>query len=146
MYGAFPTDAYSHTPGNAGAQQPGMTGQVKEDFITRMRELGIHIENGEVKFQFSLINPEEFLKQKSVYEYFDLKGEKKQIILNEGQLAFTFCQVPVVYTVSSEAKIAITKTDESRIIISGDTIENNWSSALFERDGSIRQIEVSFQN
>jgi hypothetical protein len=146
LYGAFPTDAYSHTPGNAGAQQPGMTGQVKEDFLTRMRELGIHIENGEVKFQFSLINPEEFLKQKSVFEYFDLKGEKKQIILNEGQLAFTFCQVPIVYTVSSEAKIAITKTDESRILISGNTIENIWSSALFERDGSIRQINVSFQN
>ncbi len=26
LYGAFPTDAYSHTPGNAGVQQPGMTG------------------------------------------------------------------------------------------------------------------------
>jgi hypothetical protein len=144
LYGAFPTDAYSHTPGNAGAQQPGMTGQVKEDFLTRMRELGIQIENGEVKFQFSLINPEEFLKQKSVFEYFDLKGGKRQIILNEGQLAFTFCQVPIVYTVSSEAKIAITKTDETLILIPGNTIENIWSSALFERDGSIRQIDVSF--
>jgi hypothetical protein len=30
-YGAFPTDPYSHTPGHSGAQQPGMTGQVKED-------------------------------------------------------------------------------------------------------------------
>ena len=31
LYGAFPTDPYSHTPGGKGAQQPGMTGQVKED-------------------------------------------------------------------------------------------------------------------
>ena len=31
-YGAFPSDPYSHTPAHAGAQQPGMTGQVKEDF------------------------------------------------------------------------------------------------------------------
>ena len=29
-YGAFPTDPYSHTPQHLGAQQPGMTGQVKE--------------------------------------------------------------------------------------------------------------------
>ena len=29
VYGAFPTDPYSHTPGFAGARQPGMTGQVK---------------------------------------------------------------------------------------------------------------------
>ena len=33
LYGAFPTDPYSHTPGGKGAQQPGMTGQVKEDVI-----------------------------------------------------------------------------------------------------------------
>jgi hypothetical protein len=146
LYGAFPTDAYSHTPGNAGAQQPGMTGQVKEDFLSRMRELGVHIEKGEVEFRFSLINPEEFLKQKSVFEYFDLKGEKKEISLNQGQLAFTFCQVPVIYTVSSIAKIEITKTDASRISIAGNIIGSEWSTSLFERDGNIRQIEVSFQN
>ena len=29
LYGAFPTDPYSHTPGGKGAQQPGMTGQGK---------------------------------------------------------------------------------------------------------------------
>ena len=29
LYGAFPTDPYSHTPGGKGAQQPGITGQVK---------------------------------------------------------------------------------------------------------------------
>ncbi len=39
MYGAIPTDPYSHTPGFAGAQQPGMTGPVKED-ICRLGELG----------------------------------------------------------------------------------------------------------
>ncbi len=33
LYGAFPTDPYSHTPAGKGAQQPGMTGQVKEDII-----------------------------------------------------------------------------------------------------------------
>ena len=30
QYGAFPTDPYSHTPKHAGAQQPGMTGQVRK--------------------------------------------------------------------------------------------------------------------
>jgi hypothetical protein len=40
-YGAFPTDCYSHTPAHAGAQQPGMTGQVKEEVLTRAGELGL---------------------------------------------------------------------------------------------------------
>ena len=48
-YGAFPTDPYSHTPKHAGAQQPGMTGQVKEEVLTRFAELGIRVENGQLQ-------------------------------------------------------------------------------------------------
>ncbi len=50
VYGAFPTDAYSHTPGNAGVKQPGLTGQVKEDVISRLCELGLQIEDGKISF------------------------------------------------------------------------------------------------
>ena len=46
LYGAFPTDPYSHTPAGKGAQQPGMTGQVKEDVISRFGELGVEVKNG----------------------------------------------------------------------------------------------------
>ena len=35
VYGAFPSDPYSHSPSHRGAQQPGMTGQVKEEILTR---------------------------------------------------------------------------------------------------------------
>ena len=42
-YGAFPTDPYSHTPGHGGAQQPGMTGQVKEEILSRFGELGVRV-------------------------------------------------------------------------------------------------------
>ncbi len=47
-YGAFPTDPYSHTPLMMGAQQPGMTGQVKEDFLSRFNELGLIVDEGKV--------------------------------------------------------------------------------------------------
>ncbi len=40
-YGAFPIDPYSHTPMGSGARQPGMTGQVKEEILTRLGELGV---------------------------------------------------------------------------------------------------------
>jgi hypothetical protein len=45
-YGAFPADPYSHTPGEGGAQQPGMTGQVKEEILTRWGELGLRARDG----------------------------------------------------------------------------------------------------
>ena len=43
LYGAFPVDPYSHTPGFTGVQQPGLTGQVKEDVITRRWQLGVRV-------------------------------------------------------------------------------------------------------
>jgi hypothetical protein len=146
LYGAFPTDAYSHTPGNAGAQQPGMTGQVKEDFISRMRELGVHIQDGEIVFQSSLLNPKELLNQESIFEYFDLEGKPRQITLKKGQLGFTFCQVPVLYNASNEDKISVTMADGKQIFIIGHTIGKEISSKIFYRSGEITRIEVSFRN
>jgi hypothetical protein len=55
-YGAFPADPYSHTPSEGGAQQPGMTGQVKEEIITRWGELGIRFEAGLIRFDPVLID------------------------------------------------------------------------------------------
>ena len=79
LYGAFPIDAYSHTPAHAGAQQPGMTGQVKEDILARIAELGIHIKNGEIVFETSMINQNEFLDHKENFEYYSLKVRKKSL-------------------------------------------------------------------
>jgi hypothetical protein len=146
LYGAFPTDAYSHTPGNAGAQQPGMTGQVKEDFISRMRELGIHIQDGGIMFQSSLLNPKELLNRENIFEYYDLKGKPRQITLKQGQLGFTFCQVPIVYSVSNNDKITITFADGKQLFIIGHTIIKEVGSKIFNRSGEIAQIEVSFSN
>ena len=55
LYGAFPTDPYSHTPGGKGAQQPGMTGQVKEDLLCRFGELGVRVNQGSLSFDIDLL-------------------------------------------------------------------------------------------
>ena len=61
-YGAFPTDPYSHTPSMMGVQQPGMTGQVKEDVLSRFMELGIRIENGQIALDSSWLTENLFDK------------------------------------------------------------------------------------
>ena len=58
VYGAFPLDPYSHTPAHAGAQQPGMTGEVKEEILTRLGELGVRVREGRIQFR-PLPAPEE---------------------------------------------------------------------------------------
>ena len=49
-FGAFPFDPYSHTAAEGGAQQPGMTGQVKEEILTRWGELGLRVQAGRIRF------------------------------------------------------------------------------------------------
>jgi len=143
LYGAFPMDAYSHTPAGAGVKQPGLTGQVKEDFLSRIAELGIRVNNGMISFNTSLINHEEILAEPAEFEYYTLEGKQQKIVLEPEQMAFTFCQVPVVYTVSGEYKITITYKDNQQAAIPGNTIDRAISAQIFQRSGMVEQIDVS---
>jgi hypothetical protein len=141
LYGAFPTDAYSHSPGGAGVKQPGLTGQVKEDVITRMAELGVQLENGQIIFDTSLLNENEFLEEKAVFEFYNLKGNREKIELEKDQLAFTFCQVPVVYKKSKTQKLIVEFTNGERLNIEGNGPGKEISSEIFNRTGKINKME-----
>jgi len=86
-YGAFPADPYSHTPGEGGAQQPGMTGQVKEEILTRWGELGIRVRGGQLQFCPVLLDPAE--------------------VPSGGALAFTFQQVPWRICIGTQATLRV---------------------------------------
>ncbi|SHF08780.1 hypothetical protein SAMN05444274_103451 [Mariniphaga anaerophila] len=146
LYGAFPTDAYSHTPANAGAKQPGLTGQVKEDFISRFGELGIHIKSGEIVFLTTLLNSNELLTEPQVFHYIDLNGKNKSVDLKPGQLAFTFCQVPVVYSVGEAETIAISYKNGHVQYFNGHAIDKLNSSKIFARSGEIEMVEFSMNS
>lgn len=143
IYGAFPTDAYSHTPANAGVKQPGLTGQVKEDVISRMGELGIQIKNGEIHFMSSLINHNELLKQSESFDYYDLYSTKKSIQISNHQMGFTFCQVPIIYTFSENEneKVIIVLNTGERVQFENNVINNKISSKIFKRSGEVERIE-----
>lgn len=88
-YGSFPFDAYSHTPSygvpenargvlgcHAGVQQPGMTGQVKEDIISRFFELGVHVQDGQITFCPIMLTDADF---------------------RDGELRFSYCGTEIIY-------------------------------------------------
>ena len=142
-YGAFPTDPYSHTPPHGGAQQPGMTGQVKEEILTRFGELGVTVENGVVSFRPALLRRAEFLRERGTFLFYNLDGQPRSIDVPAGGLAFTFCQVPVIYELTGgEAWIRVTGVDGSSSTHSGDTLDAEQSRALFGRLGVISRIDV----
>ena len=146
LYGSFPTDAYSHTPGNSGVKQPGLTGQVKEDIISRLLELGIHVRNGEITFDTSLLDNHELLDHPATLDYYDGDGNQRRIELNQDQLAFTYCQVPIIYTKAEKDYIVIKYKNGNAITLSGKKIDSEVSGQLFKRSGSIDRIEVFFES
>ncbi len=123
QYGAFPVDPYSHTPGFTGVQQPGMTGQVKEDFISRLLELGVIIKDGQLGFHPRLLSPNE-LKE-------------------DGTLQFTICGIPVIYFDQPGNRLEVHYSDGStRILENTLTLSAGISRQVFLRDANLTQVKV----
>ncbi|WP_325894792.1 hypothetical protein [Grimontia sp. NTOU-MAR1] len=143
-YGAFPVDPYSHTPKHAGAQQPGMTGQVKEEIITRFGELGLLVEGGTITITLSLLFEREFSSKEAHFLYVDLQGDEVSIALNAGEMAFTYCQVPFLYRLaeSGSTTIVVSLISGDVVSIEGNQLPESLCKKLFSRTGEIAQIAV----
>lgn len=120
-YGSFPFDPYSHTPAHAGCQQPGMTGQVKEDIISRFRELGLRVADGALHIEPVLLREDEFC---------------------EGALRFTYCAVPFTYRKSSNRQIVLRLSNGETVALPDHCIPAEWATHLFARDGVVAEVEV----
>ncbi|MDP7513266.1 MAG: hypothetical protein QF587_05925, partial [Candidatus Marinimicrobia bacterium] len=142
QYGAFPTDPYSHTPAHCGAQQPGMTGQVKEDYIARFGELGVNVNNGCISFKTNLLKQSEFITKRDEFNFYNIHGEKITIPLEKNSMAFTYIQIPIIYTLSDKDQITITLKNDERKTINGSELKPDISRSIFNRTGEITKIEV----
>ena len=140
-YGAFPIDPYSHTPEFIGVQQPGLTGQVKEDLITRLRQLGVRVERGEVAFEPVLLGRDEFLTEPSCWRY-SVGGPELTEQLPARSLAFTLCGVPVIYRMADSACLHVFGEDGAPTVIPGTRLGVAFSGSLFRRDRRIRRLVV----
>ncbi len=143
LYGAFPIDPYSHTPAGKGAQQPGMTGQVKEDILSRFGELGVFVKKGCLVFNPCLLRKAEFLKNPQTFQYTNVAGDIKTITIAAGSLCFTYCQVPVVYQLNKEEGVSVLYENQSPVSLEGLELDLETSQKIFRRSGEIEQITVS---
>lgn len=60
-------------------------------------------------------------------------------------MGFTYCQVPVVYSLAEETSIVISFADGSEKVISGDSIDTETSLAIFDKTGEVVKINVALQ-
>jgi hypothetical protein len=143
-YGAYPTDPYSHTPMHRGAQQPGMTGQVKEDIITRKHELGVHIKNGEIHFVPTQISTDDFLKKPQAISFINLEGNLSTLNLENGSLFFLYCQTPVVYQLGESPSLQVFMKDSTVQEFTSPVLNKALSQKVFARSGEVEKIHFQF--
>ena len=142
LYGAFSTDPYSHTPAGRGAQQPGMTGQVKEDILSRFGELGVFFRDGRLCFDPCLLRKEEFVEQPETFEYVDIYSAKQQIALEAGSLCFTCCQVPVIYQLAEREGIEAKHKNQASTRFDSLELDPDTSKKVFARTGEVLMVTV----
>lgn len=142
-YGAFPTDPYSHTPLSRGAQQPGMTGQVKEDVICRMRELGVFYDHGTIQFVPNMVSRTDFLHHKRTIEFQSIQGELQHISLDEGTLFFSICQTPIRYALADTTEVTIYWSNGNVQSSATLSLPPIVSSSILARTGDITLIHVA---
>lgn len=143
LYGAFPTDPYSHTPAGKGVQQPGMTGQVKEDILSRIGELGVFVKDGCITFNPCLLRANEFLTTPRTYRFIDIHHNKQDIALEPQSLAFSYCQIPVIYRIANHASIEVVLQNTHNMLIEGLQLNKDFSSRIFNRSGEVLQLIVN---
>ena len=146
VYGAFPSDPYSHTPRHAGAQQPGMTGQAKEGVLARWGELGVHVEDGALRFAPALLRRVEFSREGRTAAWFDARGREQLAALPAGTLAFTFCGTLVVYrlvpTPGRAVEALVTFASGATAGCAGAVLPPTIAATIFARTGEVLRIDV----
>ncbi len=145
VHGAFPTDAYSHTPAHRGAQQPGMTGQVKEDILASLYELGVIVENGVLVFNPVMLRKSSFRDQKGSLAFIRHDLNKDVLSISSGTLCFSYCQLPVIYSIGRDEKLEITHKDGNITTENTLRLDGVMSSSVFRRTGEIEMIRVTLQ-
>ena len=123
-----------------------MTGQVKEEVLTRFGELGIRVSDGEVSIDPALLRAREFGEDPRKLCYLDVFNEWKDINVPASGLAFSWCQVPIIYVLDESAKpsIEVELDDGARSSFEDFRLPANLCAELFERTGRIRKITATF--
>ena len=90
-----------------------------------------------------MLRKEEFLPTKDVFNYVNLAKEKCVLDLEIDSLAFTYCQVPVIYQKASDSAIKVFLNDGTVSSFKGKSLDTKTSQMLFDRNGQVDKLVVS---
>jgi hypothetical protein len=103
-------------------------------------------EDGRLHFAPTLLEAAELLGDGATFAYVDPSGRPRTLDVPKGGLAFTLCQVPVVYRradADDPVAIRVIGADGSVREVPGRSLDRETSRHLFERRATIARIEVA---
>ena len=123
-----------------------MTGQVKEDILSRWMELGVRVDGGKLGFDPAFFDLNEFLNEDVAWKLHGQTGHGVDLAVLKGQFAFSVCQVPVVYQSGKESLLTIHFAASEPLTRKELSLSVDESSAVFQRNGRITRIVVQFDS
>ena len=124
-----------------------MTGQVKEEILTRFIELGARVRDGEICIEPALLRQREFAAAARTYCYLDVAQQWQSLDLPAASLAYTWCQLPFVYVLNDAAEpgLEIEFDDGNTSHLPDGKLPRDLSDHVFERTGRIRKVTVTLR-
>ena len=71
-----------------------------------------------------------------------IAGKLRDLQVESGTLAFSFCQTPILYELSQRAWLRVIYGNGEISTIAGNACDRQTSRHIFTRSGTIRRIEV----
>ena len=136
QFGAFPAEPYSHSSSHAGAQQPGLTGQVKEGILCRLGELGVDFKDGCLSFEPRMLRAAEFR---------GLPGGPEHEALSEGMISFTYAQTPITYRRVHDltnVSAVVYLSDGSQLKAPEGRLDRETTLEIVSQSGTVSRIDV----
>ena len=105
-----------------------MTGQVKEEILTRFAELGLLVDAGSIRLEPCLIEPDEMFG-----------GGSAPPVSPQ----FSLCQTPVTVSLGAKPAVRIVWADGRSDTDNGLRVGELASSEVFARSGAVERIEFT---
>jgi hypothetical protein len=115
---------------------------VKEDLLSRFGDVGVVVDDGRIHFVAERVIGDEFLEAPQAFAYVAPGGGDARLDLDEGTMAFTVCQVPVILHRLGDPRIELTYADASIVVVGGLVLDAEASAAIFERSGDVARLDV----
>ena len=97
---------------------------------------------GKLYFDPCMLRKDEFLLEDKIFNYVNINSQAKELTVAKGSLCFTYCQVPIVYTVAEEYALEVHFNDGTVQAFSNLSLNKATSQKVFDRVGEVIQINV----